>query len=446
MKLLQLLSDLCMRSFRKEVFLYLKKHSCDVQIIPEYESDAIGGRIALTWPSLKQILEISAKGLCVIWGRNMRIRHIDVLFAWLWDWNDTAEDVTLGRLHWNRKPYRMLFQQCFIQIKKIYGGKEAQSWYSMVKELFIRSHWLLPYPSQKTFFSRSGDGRLQWWCSVHDGLLHYLSSERRYPQNRSCWVLEPWEIRLLPIDGWDKGESPMNIDVNLALIPQNLDALIGERSDHQTDNRSEDDHCDKDLSIRSGLDSAMVYSSGPYCVRRYHLRSYLQQHHRNPKIHENPEWYLAYLGDLLHDVIESRERELHALDPARFSRPWQSRQRAEGQSRAENHTTNAEAANKNNDHSDRRHKIYIELRALRKQQQSVQDHIKAYRTQERSIDHLQKKARHPQTTWTRSQWGEYGKRLQESKKRLGAYRAQLIYLSHRVNRQIRFQETSNFKP
>jgi hypothetical protein len=431
MKMLQLLGDVCMQSFRKEVFLYLKQHSCDVQMIPQYENRAIRGEVALTWPSLQRILEIPAKGLHVVWGNNMRLRHIDLLFAWLWNWNDGAENTMLGRLHWDRKPYRMLFQQCFAQIREIYGEKEAWTWYNTIKGLFIRSHWMIPYPSRKSFFSRSQDGRLRWWCSVHDGFLNFLSSKRKRPQDQSFWILEPWEIRLLPIDGWDKGESPMDVDVNLAPIPQNLDALISDDSDQQI----EDENLGFDRSEEASVE---IYSSGLYHIRRYHLRSYLQQHQKNPDMHTNPKWLLTYLNDLLQDVIESRQEELHFLSPARGYRPWQSVQHFDEPG---NHITSSEAESENIDSFGRRHTIQIELQTLRKQQRAVQTYIRAYQKQKSSMDHLRHEAKQQKSEWTKTQWEKCQQRFRGGKKRLKRYQAQLTHLSREVNQQVQFQQS-----
>ena len=371
----------------------------------------------------------------------MRVRHINVLFAWLWDWNDGTENAKPERLHWDQKPYRMLFQQCFTQIKTIYGKDRAWIWHDMVKGLFVRSHWMLPYPSRKTFFSQNKHGQLQWWCSVHDGFLHYLSSKRKHLQDQSHWILEPWEIRLLPIDGWDKGESPMNVDINLAPVPQNLDAFTCEDPDHQIESVRICDSGGKELPITSTPDS-MIYSSGPHHIRCYHLRSYLQRHEKNPMFHTNPKWFLTYLDDVLHDVIESRERELHALNPAQASRPWQSRRRPEVPPPDESRSVDGEAGCDDGDNgsSDQRCKIHIELQALRKTRQAVQAYVFAYKTQQQSMNHLQTELRrHRRPGWTRAQRERCQQRLQNAGKQLQVYQAQLVHLSHHVNQQIQFQ-------
>ena len=441
--MLQLLGDVCMRSFRKEVFLYLKQHSRDLQIVPEYESRAIGGEVSLTGPSLQRTLGILPEDLCVVWGNNMRVRHVDLLLAWLWDWDDAVENTKLGRLHWDHKPYRMLFRQCFTQIQGIYGGKEARTWHDTVKELFLRSHWMLPYPSQTAFFSRSKNGQMQWWCSVHDGLLHFLSSKKKCSRDQSYWVLEPWEIRLLPTDGWARGESPMDVDVNLAPVPQNLDTLAGDDSDHQTELENEHGNCSEESSIESRLDPVMVYSSGPSHIRRYHLRSYLKQHRNDPKIHQNPKWFLTYLSDLLHDVIESREKELYDLNPTQCSRPWQSHRHAKRNIAGQDHIMHTNSETDNDGPSRRQHEIQVELRTLHKQQQVVQNYVVAHQTQQRSMNHLRIEARRQRLTWTRDQQEKCQQRLQDSEERLQLYQGQLIRLSRQINRRIQFQQMSN---
>ena len=101
MKLLQLLDDVCLQFFYKKIFLYIKHHSHDVWILSHYENIALADEIVLTWSSLQQTLKISEKDLCVIWDNNMHVWHINVLFAWLWDWNDDTENAKSEWLHWN---------------------------------------------------------------------------------------------------------------------------------------------------------------------------------------------------------------------------------------------------------------------------------------------------------------------------------------------------------
>ena len=200
MKLLQLLDDVCLQFFHKKIFLYIKHHSHDVWILSHHESIALADEIALTWSSLQQTLKISEENLCMIWDNNMHVQHINVLFAWFWDWNDDTENAKSEWLHWNQKSYHMLFQQCFTQIKTIYDKNQAWIWHDIIKKLFVWSHWMFFYSFWKIFFSQNKHDQLQWWCSVHDEFLHYFLLKRKHFQDQSHWILESWKIRLLSID------------------------------------------------------------------------------------------------------------------------------------------------------------------------------------------------------------------------------------------------------
>jgi hypothetical protein len=447
--LLQLLIDLCLQSFRKDVFSYLHQHPGAVRIIPQHKDLALSGRIPLTWPSLQRTLEIPSQGLCIVWGNNMRVRHIEVLFMWLWDWNhhisgDDADNVaTLERKHWEHKSYRMLYRQCFSQIQKICSPRQAQTWRETLKGQFIRSHWILPYPSQNTFFSRK-DKQLQWWCSANDGLLTFMNPKKRRHPNRDYRVIEPWEIVRLPLHGWERSETPMDLDVNLVSIPQDLKGISAQVSGSSFGGDAEG----PSLREPTTPGSLEQYSSGLQHVRHYQLRSYLQRHHDDKNLHQNPHWFLSYLDLLLRDVIQGHERELRTLDPGGRSRPWQGQQ-GKG---IEAHHTVADVTSWQQSGpmtpdspsvSGLRQQLLARLHVLRTQQQAVQQYGGMYETQRRSMIMVSQAAAQHQTTWTRTQWEECQRRFRRARGRLGQYQNKLVQLSRTINQQVRFQRPSD---
>ncbi|KAE8383983.1 hypothetical protein BDV23DRAFT_192391 [Aspergillus alliaceus] len=82
--LLQLLVDLCLQVFRKDVFKAL--------------------------------------------DRGARIQHINVLFACLWGWEGDRNNDNWKCQYWENKPYRVLACQCFKSIAHVYGLQQAREW------------------------------------------------------------------------------------------------------------------------------------------------------------------------------------------------------------------------------------------------------------------------------------------------------------------------------
>lgn len=101
----------------------------------------------------------------------MAVKHIDVLFTWLWEWRDGRFE----RKGWDYKPYRLLYQKSFEVITLIQGKDAARQWKQSLKDSFIQSHWVLPYPQNNSFMRKSKEsGQVMWWSSVHRGLdLYY---------------------------------------------------------------------------------------------------------------------------------------------------------------------------------------------------------------------------------------------------------------------------------
>jgi hypothetical protein len=80
----------------------------------------------------------------------MAVKHINVLFIWLWEWRDGRFE----RKGWDHKPYRLLYQKSFEVITLIQGKDAARQWKQGLKDSFIQGHWMLPYPQNNSFMRK----------------------------------------------------------------------------------------------------------------------------------------------------------------------------------------------------------------------------------------------------------------------------------------------------
>jgi hypothetical protein len=111
------LRQLCLRAFRKDVFTQIK-----ALLKPESATAALAGNIPLCRPSLEDALQERFRPPPITSGNRMAVKHINVLFTWLWEWWD-------GRFEqkgWDHKPYRLLYQKSFEVITLIQGKDAAR--------------------------------------------------------------------------------------------------------------------------------------------------------------------------------------------------------------------------------------------------------------------------------------------------------------------------------
>ncbi|KAF9890022.1 hypothetical protein FE257_006702 [Aspergillus nanangensis] len=122
------LRQLCLRAFRKDVF-------AQIQPLIKKESipAALAGDIPLCWPSLEEALLPQHCPPYVAAGNRMAVKHIDVLFTWLWEWRDGR----FQRKGWENKPYRLLYQKSIEIITLIQGKDTARQWKQGLKTSFI---------------------------------------------------------------------------------------------------------------------------------------------------------------------------------------------------------------------------------------------------------------------------------------------------------------------
>jgi hypothetical protein len=67
---------------------------------------------------------------------------MDVLFSWLWEWNDGRFE----RKGWDDKPYRMLFRQSYYVVDTARGKASARTFRQELKKSFVQNHFIVPYP------------------------------------------------------------------------------------------------------------------------------------------------------------------------------------------------------------------------------------------------------------------------------------------------------------
>ncbi|KMU92720.1 hypothetical protein CIHG_10551 [Coccidioides immitis H538.4] len=57
----------------------------------------------------------------------MKVRNIEILFAWLWGWDGDGNGNWLYK-HWESKQYQILFHQSFNVIVSMYRTQQAHEW------------------------------------------------------------------------------------------------------------------------------------------------------------------------------------------------------------------------------------------------------------------------------------------------------------------------------
>ncbi|EAU29404.1 predicted protein [Aspergillus terreus NIH2624] len=190
------LRQLCLRAFRKDVFTQIKR-----LLKPESVTVALAGETPLCWPSLEGALQAQHCPPYIASGNRMAVKHINVLFTWLWEWRDGRFE----RKGWDHKPYRLLYQKSFEVITLIQGKDAARQWKQGLKDSFIQSHWMLPYPQNNSFMRKSKEsGQVMWWSSVHRGMDLYYHElnvfDRPFPASY---------IKHHPTTGWSPSQPSL---------------------------------------------------------------------------------------------------------------------------------------------------------------------------------------------------------------------------------------------
>lgn len=319
--LLQLLVDLCLRSFRKDVFQALVDRHTQQPLNPQTIQEACTGLVPLTGQGYRHVFQrgIVEDDLRFVTGSNMHVSHVEILFAWLWGWDGDGNQGDWERAYWECKPYRLFYRQCFGIIAQIHGMQQAREWRQRLKQTFIRTHWVLPYPSSQSFWSRGPHKRLQTWVSVHPGLTQYYQ-DRQPPHSG---VIAPHEVDDLPVSGWERGAVPSALNIALPPIPTDLDAWLGVLDSSPPVSRG-----DIPLPARGMRDSGLSRYLQQSAPSQRVLRSFL--HDRvisQSQLHTNEEWFSQHLVDHLRASIAAYQQEIRSLQPPNTVRQWQARAR-----------------------------------------------------------------------------------------------------------------------
>ena len=191
-RLENILCQLCLCAFRKDVFAHIQStlHADSVEA-------ALAGEVPLCYQSIQEVLQEQYRPLRLAYGPRVAVKNIDVLFAWLWEWRDGRFE----RSGWKDKPYRMLYRQSYEAIQAVRGKHSARRWRQAVKTTFLRSHWMLPYPDKRTFMRRHKEsGSFMWWPSFHCGLYEYY--RRIYRRSQAEVLLPASSTQHHPGEGW----------------------------------------------------------------------------------------------------------------------------------------------------------------------------------------------------------------------------------------------------
>lgn len=228
--LLDLLVDVCLRAFWKDVFRALQASKPQQPIKKQALADALAGAVPLTIVGFRRVFQRAPveTEFQYVRGSNAKVGHVQVLFSWLWGWaGDGNHGGDWRRKGWEQKLYRLLFRQCFEVITQVFGLGQARAWRATLQYRFVRTHWVLPYPNNQRFWSRgtglhgTGRRRLLTWVSVHPDVERY---HREDPLRERTVPLAA--INQLPIRGWQRGAQPMDLSVELPTIPSDLEVLV----------------------------------------------------------------------------------------------------------------------------------------------------------------------------------------------------------------------------
>lgn len=213
------LKQLCLCAFRKDVFTHIRPliHSDHVEA-------ALAGQIPLCLRSVERILIERHQPLHLAGGKRIAVKSLDVLFPWLWEWNDGKFE----RQGWGEKPYRMLYQQSFDVISLVRGKSQAREWKKNLKLDFIKSHWLLPYPQKRSFMRKDkSSGKVAWWPSYHGGLRRYYEGLSKYEMPRQPFPST--HIKHYPTSGWRlAGNDALYESMPYEVLPEQDILLLSE--------------------------------------------------------------------------------------------------------------------------------------------------------------------------------------------------------------------------
>lgn len=323
--LLQLLVDLCLRAFRKDVFQTLAdRRRVQQPLSPERIREACAGEVPLTGAGVRYVFEHGrlSDDLHFVSQAHIKLPHVEGLFIWLWGWDGDGNRGDMLRKHWNDKAYRVLYRQCFGVIAQTHGVQQARAWRLRLKETWIRTHWVLPYPSDETFWSagtKQYHGKLRAWASVHPEVVRYY----RQSQPTGLITVPPDDVDSLPVSGWKCAWEPSPLTVTVSPVPADLAQWLAVVNDSSPVAAGEIPLPAR--GVRSGAISQYVRQMAP---ERRHLRSFQRVHQvSDSELHKNDAWLQQHLLNHLRAVVETQRDELSSLQRPLVPSTWQRRPR-----------------------------------------------------------------------------------------------------------------------
>ncbi|EFW13344.1 conserved hypothetical protein [Coccidioides posadasii str. Silveira] len=193
------------------------------------------------------------------------------------------------------------------------------------RHTFIRSHWILPYPSTAAFWARGKGGKLRSWASTHSGLVNYL--QQYQPE---LTIIEPDMIDELPLADWKAGGQPLPLDVALPSVPSNLDAWLAiEQGQHPVPAAMSPNPAVFLLAV--GVRSSKLSRHLQATMAEHHvLRSFTQKEGKSAsQLHTNRKWLTSQLVLHIQALVEAERQQVQSMDLPRATRSWQSRPQAQ---------------------------------------------------------------------------------------------------------------------
>lgn len=402
--LLQLLVDLCLQVFRKDVFQTLAGRRTQQPLSPSSLQEACAGTVPLTRRGFRQVFEhgLLDDDLQFVTGPHMRVTHIENLFAWLWGWDGDGCQGDWERVYWEFKPYRVLYRQCFGVIAQLHGLRQAREWRVRVKQTWIRTHWILPYPSPQTFWSRGPHQRLQTWVSVHRGLVPYYRD--RTPTHSG--VISPHEVDDLPVSGWERAGVPGPLDIELPPVPSDLEVWLAAIDGSPVATVPEIPLPARGVRV-SGLSRSLEKSAPSQRV----LRSFMRDRELSEsQLHTNEEWFSQHLVDHIRAAVVAYQHEIKGLQQPANARHWQARPRprlTQGLSRVHLSVHQVEDDDSDPDNTQQvRGRLSRRLGRTQKRLHLAQHEVRRLAQCDHRMDQTRKVARHPDWTLTMERWDE----------------------------------------
>jgi hypothetical protein len=258
-ELLAYLRDLCFSTFRRNVFSEIQG-----DIKPHCRDDAAAGRHPLTHATLKDILIAPP---AYMQRANTTCRNVYDLAEWLW-----TDSSKFKRDNWGTsKPFRRLFAEASNAIEVRLGLETRTQWRSEFLETFVKLHWVMPYPTSNSLFSRSEtQAKLpRFWSTRHAAVIQYYKVQRipsPYP---------PSDAASYPLIGWDSMQvMPGDIRLEQQHINRDLNVFARELAEMAAGNREihEITHAIPHLDMapfQAASDRTKLHPSMQFIKRRY---------------------------------------------------------------------------------------------------------------------------------------------------------------------------------